>query len=71
MMHRPPILRSRRRRTAPPKGLSASDYLHLAEECLLLAALTEDPEKVAELVKTADDYLRRSAEMIADQLKND
>jgi hypothetical protein len=52
-------------------GLSASDYLHLAEECLLLASLTKDSEKVAELLKTSDDYLRRAAKWIADQLKND
>jgi hypothetical protein len=52
------------------EGLSASDYLHLAEECLLLASLTKDPEKVAELLRTSDDYLRRASKWIADQLKN-
>ena len=52
------------------EGLGAANYLHLAEECLLLASLTKDPEKVAELLKTSDDYLRRAAKWIADQLKN-
>ena len=52
------------------EGLSASDYLHLAEECLLLASLEKDPEKVAELLKTSDDYLRRASKWIADQLKD-
>jgi hypothetical protein len=52
------------------EGLSASDYLHLAEECLLLASLTKDPEKVAELLKTSDDYLRRASKWIADQLNH-
>jgi hypothetical protein len=52
------------------EGLSAADYLHLAEECLLVASLTKDPEKVAELLRTSDDYLRRASEWIADQLKN-
>jgi hypothetical protein len=50
------------------EGLSAVDYLHLAEECLLLASLAKGPEK-AELLKTSDDYLRRAAQLIADQLK--
>jgi hypothetical protein len=53
------------------EGVSAYDYLHLAEECLLLASLTKDPDKVAELIKTSDDYLRRAAKWITDQLKND
>ena len=53
------------------KGFSAADYLHLAEECLLLASLTTDPEKAAELVKAGDDYLRLAAKWLADQLKND
>ena len=52
------------------KSLSAADYLRLAEECMSLAALTKDPEKAAELVKTGDNYLRRAAQLIADQLKN-
>jgi hypothetical protein len=52
------------------EGLSAADYLHLAEECLLLASLSKDPEKVAELLKTSDDYLRRVSKLIADQLGN-
>jgi hypothetical protein len=51
-------------------GLSAADYLHLAEECMTIAAVTKDPEKVAELIKTGDDYLRRAAQLIADQLKS-
>jgi hypothetical protein len=49
-------------------SLSAVDCLHLAEECLVLASLTKDPEKISELVKTADDYLRRAAEWVADQI---
>jgi hypothetical protein len=50
--------------------LSAADCLHLAEECLLIASLTkDDPEKVAELIKTADDYLRRAAKWLADRIK--
>jgi hypothetical protein len=49
--------------------LSATDYLHLAEECLVLASLAKDSEK-AELLKTSDGYLRRAAQLIADQLKN-
>jgi hypothetical protein len=53
-----------------PEGLSAADCLRLAEECLLLASLAKDPEKAAELVKTGDDYLRRAARWLADQLKN-
>jgi hypothetical protein len=57
-------------RDVAAEGLSASDYLHLAEECLLLASLAKDPEQVAELVKTSDDYQRRAAKWIADQLKN-
>jgi hypothetical protein len=52
------------------EGLSAADYLHLAEECLVLAAVAKDPEQVAELVKASDDYHRRAAKWIADQLKN-
>ena len=52
------------------EGLSVTDYLRLAEECLLLASLAKDPEEVAELLKTSDDYLRRAAEWLADQLKN-
>jgi hypothetical protein len=45
----------------PAEGLSAADYCRLAEECLSLAALTKDPEKASELVKTGDDYLRCAA----------
>jgi hypothetical protein len=33
-----------------------------------LAAVSKDPEKAAELVKTGDDYLRHAAQLIADQL---
>jgi hypothetical protein len=51
-------------------GLSASDYVRLAEECMTLASLTKDPEKAAELVKTGDDYLRRAAKWLADQIKD-
>jgi hypothetical protein len=50
-------------------GLSAADYLRPAQECLSLASLTKDPEEAAELVKTSDDYLRRAAKWIADQLE--
>jgi hypothetical protein len=46
------------------EGLSAADYLRLAEECMSLAALTKDPERVAELVRTG-----RAAQLISDQLK--
>jgi hypothetical protein len=53
------------------EGLSATDYLHLAEECLLAASLTKDAEKAAELVKASDEYLRLAAKLLADQLKND
>jgi hypothetical protein len=53
------------------EGLSAADYLHLAEECLLVASLTKDPEKAAELVKAGDEYLRLAAKWLADQLKDD
>jgi hypothetical protein len=52
------------------EGFSAADYLHLAEECLLLASLTEDLEKAAELVKAGDDYLRLAAKWLADRLEN-
>jgi hypothetical protein len=69
MMIRRPILLSRRPRTLPAKGLSAIDYLRLAEECMSLAALTKDPERAAELIKTGDDYLRRAAQLISDQRK--
>jgi hypothetical protein len=51
------------------EGLSAVDYLRLAEECMSLAAVAKDPEKAAELVKTGDDYLRRAAQLIADRPK--
>ena len=63
-------LRSRRPKPSPGE-LSATDYLHLAEECLVLASLTKDPEKAAELVRAGDDYLRLAAKWLADQLKND
>jgi hypothetical protein len=48
----------------------AADYCHLAEECFFMAAVTKDPEAAAELVKAGDDYLRRAAEWLADQVKN-
>jgi hypothetical protein len=51
------------------EGLSAADYLRLVEECMSLAAFTKDPERVAELIKTGDDYLRRAAQLISDHLK--
>jgi hypothetical protein len=53
------------------EGFSAADYLHLADECLLLASLTKDPERAAELVKASDDYLRLAGKWLADQLKNE
>jgi hypothetical protein len=52
------------------EGLSAADYLRLAEECLLVASLTKDPEKAAEFVSTGDDYLRRAAKWLADRIKD-
>jgi hypothetical protein len=52
------------------EGFKAADYCHLAEECFFLAAVTKDPEAAAELLKAGDDYLRRAAEWLADQLKN-
>jgi hypothetical protein len=52
------------------EGLSASDYLQLAEECLLLASFSKDPKEVAELLRTSDNYLRRASKWIADQLKD-
>jgi hypothetical protein len=52
-------------------GFKAADYCRLAEECFFLAAVTKDAEAAAELLKAGDDYLRRSAEWLADQLKND
>jgi hypothetical protein len=55
-------------RDMPAGGLSAADYCRLAEECMSLAAVSKDPEKAAELVKTGDDYLRHAAQLIADQL---
>jgi hypothetical protein len=50
--------------------LSAADYCHLAEECFFMAVITKDPKAAAELVKAGDDYLRRAAEWLADQVKN-
>jgi hypothetical protein len=52
------------------EGFKAADYCHLAEECFFLAAVAKDPEAAAELVKAGDDYLRRAAEWLADQIKN-
>jgi hypothetical protein len=52
------------------EGFKAADYCHLAEECFFLAAVTKDPEAAAELLKAGDDYLRRAAEWLANQLKN-
>jgi hypothetical protein len=46
------------------------DYCRLAEKCFFMAAVTKDPEAAAELVKSGDDYLRRAAEWLVDQLKN-
>jgi hypothetical protein len=51
-------------------GLSTADYLRLAEECMTLASLTKDPEKAAELIKIGDDYLRRAAKWLGDQIKD-
>ena len=55
---------------AREEGFSAVDYLRLAEECLSLASLTKDPEKAAQLLKTADDYLHRAAEQLSHQIGN-
>ena len=63
-------LLSRKCVTLSAAGLGAADYLRLAEECMSLAALAKDPEKVAELIKTGDDYLRRASQLISDQLKS-
>jgi hypothetical protein len=52
------------------EGFKAADYCHLAEECFFLAAITKDPDAAAELLKAGDDYLRRAAEWLADQIKN-
>jgi hypothetical protein len=49
--------------------LSPADYLRLAEECMSLAALSKDPERAAQLIETGDDYLRRAAQLISDQLR--
>jgi hypothetical protein len=38
---------------------------------MALALFANDAEKAAELVKTGDDYLRRAAQLITDQLQND
>ena len=71
---RPPA--GRRGNRQPPatgidgEALSAADYCHLAEECFFLAAVANDPEAAAKLVKAGDDYLRRAAEWLADQLQN-
>jgi hypothetical protein len=48
---------------------TSADYCHLAEECFVLAAVTKDPDAAAELLKAGDDYLRRAAEWLADQVK--
>jgi hypothetical protein len=53
------------------EGLSAVDYLRLAEECMSLAALTTSPEKAVELIKTGDDYLRLAAALISAQNTSD
>jgi len=52
------------------EGFKAADYCHLAEECFFLAAVTKDPEAAVKLLETGDDYLRRAAEWLADQIKN-
>jgi hypothetical protein len=51
-------------------GLRVEDYCHLAEECILLAAVIKPPEAAAELMRAGDEYLRRAADWLADQLKN-
>jgi hypothetical protein len=60
--------------SAPPQdidgeALSAADYCHLAEECFFLAAVENDPDAAAKLVKTGDDYLQCAARWFADQLR--
>jgi hypothetical protein len=40
-------------------------------ECFVLAAVTKDPNAVAELLKTGDDYLRRAAEWRTHQSRSD
>jgi hypothetical protein len=49
--------------------LGAADYCHLADECFFLAAVTKDPDAAADLLKSGDDYLRRAAGWVADQLR--
>jgi hypothetical protein len=69
---RPLSSADRAEREAPRPGMEgfkAADYCHLAEECFFLAAVTKDPEAAAELLKAGDDYLRRAAEWLADQIK--
>jgi hypothetical protein len=49
------------------RALAQSNISALPEECLSLASLTKDPEKAAQLLKTADDYLHRAAEQLSRQ----
>jgi hypothetical protein len=42
-------------------ALGTADYCHLAEECFFLAAVANDPEAAAELLKAGHDYLRCAA----------
>jgi hypothetical protein len=51
------------------EALGAGDYCHLAEECFFLAAVENDPDAAAKLVKTGDDYLQCAARWFADQLR--
>jgi hypothetical protein len=51
------------------EALSAGDYCHLAEECFFLAAVENDPDAAAKLVKTGDDYLRCAARWFSDRLR--
>jgi hypothetical protein len=36
----------------------------------IVASLTKDPEKAAELIRTADEYLRRADRWLADRIKD-
>ena len=50
--------------------LKSADYCYLAEECFFMAALAKDPEAAVELVKAGDEYLRRAAGWLADQIEH-
>jgi hypothetical protein len=51
------------------EGLGAADFCRLAEECFHLAAVAKDPAAAEKLIETGNDYLRRAAGWLADQLQ--